>query len=383
MTYFHNFIILNKDYLALYPFKVLFIIIILLQLLIIHKIFKFNLGTNYKIYNHYLNRFWVMLYIGLYIGVLFLIRYRTWGQSFDIKKLEIDVQNLYGIGILYPLTLLLLCILFFVLLYKCKQFLTKEVIKRHLYHYHMSQVNGNIRANKEKRFITNKDTPYIHWLLSFQYTYSYEKFRFYLTSILHVYTFHMRDSKKSLIRFMYKTTFGRLDRVFGVLATIKVFNYMLRILPISLLITLFTYDLYYNVYVITKIYYYLPLYLLYTVWYNISFFICNTDTTLNLIICERYYQESYVLYIGTEPKEDQFILNYIERGFKDYMVDYRYKNITSDEYLEKLEQLGKWKITFMNQHRYIRDETNMQEEYYYNEITGETLDMKLILANAK
>jgi hypothetical protein len=156
----------------------------------------------------------------------------------------------------------------------------------------MSQVNSNIRANR--------DTSYIHWLSLFQYTYSYEKFRFYLTSIRN-YTFDMRDSKKSLIRFMYKTTFGRLDRVYGVSATIKVFNYFLCILPISLLIMLFTYDLYY---IITKIYYYLPLYLLYTVWYNVSLFICNTDKVLNLIICERYYQESDVLYIGTESKED-------------------------------------------------------------------------------
>jgi hypothetical protein len=66
MTYFHNFIIFSKDYLSLYPFKVLFIVIILLQLLLICKIFKLNLGTNYKIYNHYLNWFWVILYIGLY-----------------------------------------------------------------------------------------------------------------------------------------------------------------------------------------------------------------------------------------------------------------------------------------------------------------------------
>jgi hypothetical protein len=58
------------------------------------------------------------------------------------------------------------------------------------------------------------------------------------------------------------------------------------------------------------------------------------------------------------------------------MIDYLYKNITSDEYLKKSEQFAKWKITFMNQRRYLRDKTNMQEEYYYNEITGEVLDMK-------
>src|ERR1700677_88119 len=377
MIYFYNFI----NYFSLYPFKVIFLFIIILQVLVIHRIFKVNLGTKYKIYNHIFNWFWILLYIAVYIGVLFFIRYHTWGQRIDLKKFQVNLQDLYGIGILYPLILLLLYILFITLLYKFKQYLTKEVIKRHLYHYHMSQETGAIRAMKDKRAINSYDTLYIDWLRLFQYGYSYENFRFSSNFYFRSYTFYLRDSKKSFMRFIYKITFGKLDIIYGVSATNRLFDNILRLIPISILITLCLYDLYYNAGVITKIYYYLPFYLLYTIWYNVSHFICNTDSTLNHIICERYYQESEVLYIGTKPEEDEFILEYIRRGFKAYEVDYRYN--TSDDFLEKLEQLGQWKITFMNQRRYLRDKTNMQEEYYYNETTEEMLDMKGILANAK
>jgi hypothetical protein len=99
---------------------------------------------------------------------------------------------------------------------------------------------------------------------------------------------------------------------------------------------------------------------------------------LNFIICERYYQEEEVLYIGTTKEEDEYILAYIKRRFKDYPYDYKH----SHEYFNKLDEALQWRSNFMYHRRFLRN-TKEGLCMYVNENTNEICDMTGWRENAK
>ena len=62
---------------------------------------------------------------------------------------------------------------------------------------------------------------------------------------------------------------------------------------------------------------YLPIYMLFRLWYNISFFIENSGIVLDRIIFERIYCKKWVLYVNLTKKEEILLDNYLKAKLRE------------------------------------------------------------------
>ncbi len=103
------------------------------MLILITISLKFNIGIRHKIYNFYLNYFFLSIYIIYYIIAIGLFRGYARGKYLDVKPFF----NTFAIQFIEnPLILfiqLLLLILVFIWLSKLRLYLLKEVRKRHIF----------------------------------------------------------------------------------------------------------------------------------------------------------------------------------------------------------------------------------------------------------
>lgn len=88
----------------------------------------------------------------------------------------------------------------------------------------------------------------------------------------------------------------------------------------SLLLVLFVYDCYFNNFVIEKVFYYLPIYFLFLMWYTVSFFLYNTSHELDSILFEMYYCEPLVIYVNLTPEYEEELQLYIKQGLRQYKI---------------------------------------------------------------
>lgn len=344
MTYLNNLIL---SIIQLYPFKVLLVIIILLILNIIKCIVLYKIGTNHKIYNFYLNWFWISIYFFFYIGLFIYLRINAWGKSIDLKILLTKFLFVIDISYLLSILMLLTWILFIIVIYKSKVLLTIEIIKRHLYsRYSMAY------AFAKKYGVNQGYCWYERILCKITYSYSFDNFiqKIFDNNIIH--------------RFLLFARGNNIEH-----KSHAILEIIIIITPFIFLIILCFYDCYFNSFILTKIFYYLPFYLIYTLWYNLTTFLRYNSKTIDIIIYERYYEEDNIVYAGTTEEEDEYIFKYIRRGFKSFSFDFRYKG--PEEYLEKLELFRKYTTLIKLNRRFVRDTKNMHVEHYYNPYTGE------------
>ena len=102
-----------------------------------------------------------------------------------------------------------------------------------------------------------------------------------------------------------------------------------------LFLLLFTYDCYYHNWIISKVFYYLPFYMLYNLWYKSSQFICSQNARYNRIIYERYYCRDVIIYYALTDEEETILEDYIRKGFKyNVAVEDIYTDIDPIMYIE-------------------------------------------------
>jgi hypothetical protein len=252
----------------------------------------------------------------------------------------------------YPKILLYNCyfviVTLLLLVYLFKTFLNREILKRYIYTYAVLHIQSEIIFKKKypNKRITNKDyNGFIRICKKLKYFWSYDRlidrFLFYIV-ITPYCTIFKTDS-------------------FGVLP-IASLTFILKHLPLMILIMLFLYDVYFNAYNIHLIFYYLPIYFLFQLWENATSFLRNTNIMLNSILYELYYEKN-VKYIDMTSEEETFILTYIARYCRCLSKDIYDPDINIK--LKKQELISNFAIIFIRNRRYVRvGDTNFFENSY-------------------
>jgi hypothetical protein len=338
-------------YLKYFPSKIIILAAIILLLFIIKKISQLDVGTKHKIHNFTLNWVFITIYIFYYIVIILYLRYITWGYQVDLNVYFYKFKEYFIANNLAFILLLLIGVVIFLFLVKLRVFLLKELRKRHLYQIH-HQLFESIKIyiiNCQKH--GKKYRPGLH------YKPIYNRI---IYKLQHFYAYH-----RVFIR-IASLIFG--DNYIDVFSRYSFIKTLIKNSHKLLLILILAYDCYFNNFIISKVFYYLPFYILYNVWYNITEFLLQTNSALNRIIYERYYEEDQVLYLRTTKEEEQILENYLRRGLICPSYDYEY----TYKFLETNKKLFTWSQDFMLLRRYLRLESpEYQYRYVYeNENIG-------------
>jgi len=103
--------------------------------------------------------------------------------------------------------------------------------------------------------------------------------------------------------------------------------FLVENLSLILLFFFIAFDIYFNDYVLTKVFYIMPFCFLYSQWLYMSKFLMSKNTLIDAIIYKYlytkvYYEDENIIVVADGSTIDiearQEILNYIEKGFKTY-----------------------------------------------------------------
>lgn len=356
------FYLINKLYYYYLHFAPLFLYIIFILSLCGFNYFLFCLKLNnkYKIHHFDLNSLFIFCYILYYVIILFILRSLTINKSLNLLDLYIYVQNTLSKNIFNSIFLILIAITLFLSLKKINSFLKKELRKRFIFSYHHKTYQNFIKQKKdceEKNISFTKfdDSFFTKLVDNFAQNYSHKTF---VKKVLY-------DLSCILSLFQYKMNPYIIHN--------KKVMFFVKIIPYVLFIVFFFYFCYYNNFIITKIFYYMPILYIYNLWYNISYFVLDINKMLLKIIYERYYEEDFVLYINTDDNEDNVFNNYLARHLINPTKDYYYDN--PNKYIEVTEEIINWCLTFQNNRRFHKSEQlSSDEKYVYiNEHTGNSV----------
>ena len=246
------------------------------------------------------------------------------------------------ISIFYILTLFLSLIILYMLFIHVKNYLLRSILKRHLHYYHNLLYKTLLNAYYENDMlplttISIKYPFYIFIIKKLSTIWSYD-------FLLDMFIYHnlvlpyciLKDTDK-IPSWMNKP--------------LKTFiNY----LPLLFLISFFFYECFCCNFVLHYIFYYLPFFIGYKLFINVTYFFSKTNDCLNRIIYERYYEKDNVLYVNTTLEEDKFILDYISNGFICFS-----HNITGniekdfDTIWAKKEAIKNFAPLFMERRRFV------------------------------
>lgn len=259
--------------------------LIVLFCYLIYKVYCFKLDHKYRIKNFYLTYFFVFIYIFYYIIIMLIFRYQAWGHSFDLHQLYLVFSNIYHISKVLLLFVLILLILIFLTLIKVRLFLLKEIRKFHLFYQNDSTFR---RSLKMQPIWEAEGCPGdINLMIKSQYHTLVDEIKFY-------YTFH------GLLKKIWSKINGEYYELTNKdIKYLKGLRNFLLFGPKLILIFLIIYDCYYYNFILTKIFYYLPFYIIYMLWYQATDFIYNTCDVMNKLLYERFYLEEFVIYART------------------------------------------------------------------------------------
>jgi hypothetical protein len=282
-----NYIFVN------YPVQLVIFLISIIVSLLAYKIYRYKVSIDYKIYKPILNYLAITLYISYYIIALLIIRFYMWNKSIDLNVFINKIKELHSVnGILILLFIFSIWTFFIACLITLRKTLIKEIIKYHIYiysHYDYTSIYRKLIRNHYFRSLKTCEQKLLI------YSWKFTKF------LINLFNYKYKDV---LINKLGKSN-SKLESFF-----------VLRIIPILLLIILFLYDCYFNNWIITKMFYYLPFYLLYNLWYQTNSFLDGNHIIFDRVIYERYYKTKDILYVNTTDEEEEFLETYIKKGFK-------------------------------------------------------------------
>jgi ABC-type multidrug transport system fused ATPase/permease subunit len=308
---------------------------------------------NYKIYNFHWNTFIISIYISVFIILVFIIRVKRVGMKFNIinfynKLFKYIVTNPFLINMISVLCILIT----FLILKAVINYFIKEVFKRHL-HFYYNKKYKDMREHIEKYGTLFsgivKYHPYVQFIdkISDYYSYGYIILYYRITIFTHPYCILLGIKT-------YPTWMGKP------LTTIllNMHHILLFILIIG--------ECFLNNWTLHIVFYYLPLYIFIRIYKRITDFLYNTNTEINRIFYERYYEENKILYVNTTDKEEAFFIRYVQNNFKCFS-----HNI--DDLQKKFDMLGYTQI-FTSVRRFCKSTTNAS--IFINEDTQEEFDIK-------
>ncbi len=344
MTYFNNIIKL----LFHLPQGVV-ISLIIISLFFNYKLIQLQSNLDYKIYNFTYTITCVILYITLFIGLIIALRYYTWGHSIAIFAFLDKIKHLFTTNKLCFILLINIWLNVMICLIKIRKCLIKQILKLNLY---ITGIMHFSKKYKKPGYISD----YERYFGIFKNRFSYQevimqplRYRF-----IRLIVFYYKWINKKSGEFVYNKHVYLWE---------KYFKTFLSNIPLFILIILFFFDIIINNGNITNIFYYLPFYFIYTLWYNISYFICNTRFSTNEIIWERYYDEEFTIYSNTTEEEDLYFLEYIANGF----IPISLKN-------DDIQHFIAFEALFIYNRRFLKDSDFPKAKIYTNPNTNEMIN---------
>lgn len=306
IQFFNYFIYFN-------PIELLLVLV--LSLVILYKILRIKIVCkDLRIHNKFFNYGCVTLYIITCILVLIIIRWLHYNCILDVTSIANSCLNFIAIhSYLQILVAVLLIIniifLWFIVFIKIHALLVIELLKFHLYHYYYYiKVLGPF-----------KNTVIISTL----YCKVIDNFYLGMFRSINKYFLYLRSFSNFLNRLYKKypfSIFKGISKIFSIRNAFAVFRYTF----FFILIFLVMYDCILNIWVLTKVYIYLPVYFLFVLWYKLTCFLFKTDDVSNKIIFQHYYcypKHHYRKQYNKEYMQNMCMDKFIVLNHVYYLID--------------------------------------------------------------
>ena len=329
------------------PINLLLILILILNLKLILNVYYINIKYKYKIYNFISNWLYISIYISYYIILVLVLRYLSWGSYINLKIIFTKIQKLWFDSPLLFINSICFFILFLLITHKIRSFLIKELQKRHIYYYTYYQDPFNEQYNN------NTLTYYIS--------------KYYSRKVSHIEVFgfsYNRQITTPLARVIHKIRdffvgpHSIKEDPYNTIIIPYWIKNAIELIPFFILLALFIYDVYFNNFIINKIFYYLPFYIIITFWRNLTNFYVYTDRLWNIFFYELYYMKEDLLFWfdnEIEKKETYKYLNrYLYKGLQSIGVEQMFIN---GYWVTLWEQEREWLALVIKKHMYKRDST--------------------------
>lgn len=102
--------------------------------------------------------------------------------------------------------------------------------------------------------------------------------------------------------------------------------------PLILIIFIILYDLYFQQGKVSKIFYLLPFYFIFSIWVNLTEFMFCTEESLNETLFDFYYLPTEKVYLNLTEEEKSLIENYKFYGLKAFWPLHHQNEKESEEY---------------------------------------------------
>jgi hypothetical protein len=298
-----------------------------------------NLTFNYsdgKITNWFYTYFISILYTFVFLGVFFFLRILLIKNPINLKKVIYFVNNCISevflinntyqnIFIFLAFTnLMLLFYIFLLILKHFHNFYRHELIKLHIYY------QGSHKYTREK--------PYF-----------YRKF-------LEIYNRHLcfYEFKSDLqIHLLNLSGFTLIDKLFpklrlGTYRPYPVLKYFTDLLPFTLGISFFVYDIFMHDCILIYTTNYLPIFFMFILWKNYSDFLMYQDTQILHMLFEMYYCYPSVVYINVSKNHQEELKMCLKNSLKQQKSLYInvYENGCDAHYLQIWHRFEKVKNSY-------------------------------------
>jgi len=268
----------------------------------------------YKIYNFFLNKLYILCYFFIFILFFSYIRIKRVSLALDLKIYKVYIENLWGnfgvfLGCFIIINLFLLVVLLCLIVIKINSFFIKELKKYHLFLQYKQNANG-----------TANETRYENFLYEVASNYGYRRVTSRIIGFF-IGLFMPYHPVKVTVNDQHER-----DLLIAKLRLI------LKIIPFLILIFLIIYDCYFNNFIITKAFYYTLIYIPYIFWYRITTFLWHQVSSYNSIVYEHYYCKDRMMYINVPSDLEEKIIAFISNGLQVYDTSY-FNNSFSDDWL--------------------------------------------------
>jgi hypothetical protein len=284
----------------------------------------------YKIKNFYFIWFWIFIYFFIFIFLFFSFRIVRIGYKLDLNFIKQTYTSLYTLNEYLLIILLTIFIIIFsltilLILRKLKTFLETYLLQKHLYLINYQTV----KKFKPVVDTISYPTPYVRLFPEnspeelqrrMEHRNKYFKnglykkifYYFYFISYIKFIKLVMELDSKFDKAFIDGTRFSSSE-IFNFSKHIKIIcdtKYNI-IIPISI----FLYELIFCNFTIIYLFYFLPFYFLYTIWYKLScFWYLKRIADLDVILYELYYDFPIIMYLELDQEDLNMIFRYILGG---------------------------------------------------------------------
>ena len=333
LTFFINLLIIYDFLIPKILLLVLFIMILKYQIKSLMYNWRVEFAKNnaneflylYKIKNFYFIWFWLFIYFFIFIFLFLSFRIYRMGYILDLNNIKKTYIILYSLKeylfiIIFTLIVLIFFLMILLILKKIKNFLETYLLQKHLYLINYKRekkydrhlnicfappVTGYTEEDKIKarnNYLTNGFYKKIFYY-------------FYFFSYCNLIEIIIDLDYKLYCKYFEKTRFAKSELVHFSRHLKKMLNIKYNII---IPITIFFYELIFCNLTITYLFYFLPFYFFYTLWYKLSYFwYIGRIARLDAILYELYYDFPNIMYLNLDQDEMNIIFRYILGGLNE------------------------------------------------------------------